>query len=404
MPDMQDDVLENSQQITQELYKKSLEMLIQRRRVEQLLHSISEAIVAVDVEFKITLFNKTLEDILGITSENATGRNINELIKIRTEDNESIDITKYCFNKSEGPVIRSAILSGLNKEYFVNIKFSNVEKEELDPKSDECLITMTDITNEKMLDRLKDDFVSVAAHELRTPMTIIKSYLWMLGSESKGSLNDKQKDYISKAVGGTERLIALVNDMLDVSRIEQGRMDLRIYAIDIKTFMGEIESQFRLKSDEKGIYLKVEYLSKVEQAYADKNRLVEIFVNLLGNAIKFTDSGGITIKVEDSDNDAIKFSIIDTGKGIDKKDINRLFHKFGRLDNSYRTVAEAGGTGLGLYITKNLLEKMGGKIDVYSEGPGKGTTFWFTLPTKQPDTGKTEEVNSIVETSRSLSD
>lgn len=140
----------------------------------------------------------------------------------------------------------------------------------------------------------------------------------------------------------------------------------------------EMETEFKLKTDEKHISLTIEVGSDVGIVYADPNKLREVITNLVGNSVKFTFSGGINIRCELLPNKFVKTSVIDTGKGVRAEDIDKLFHKFGRLDNSYTTIAEAGGTGLGLFIVKSMVEAMGGETGVSSAGMGKGSTFGFT--------------------------
>lgn len=242
------------------------------------------------------------------------------------------------------------------------------------------------------LDKRKDEFLSVASHELRTPMTIIRSYLWMLKEGKAGELNAKQREYIELVLKSTERLLHLVNDMLNISRMEEKTLGIETEKIDLINFITSIENEFRIKSKEKNLYLKVERPESIPPIKANEEKLSEIFINLLGNALKFTEEGGITIKVEPN-KEKIKISIIDTGKGIKKEDEARLFKKFSRLDNTYTTVAEKKGTGLGLYITKEYVKKMGGEIGFYSEGENKGSTFWFTLPIWSE---KEERINSLI--------
>ncbi len=248
----------------------------------------------------------------------------------------------------------------------------------------------------ELLDKRKDEFISVASHELRTPMTIIKSYLWLLKEEKDGKLNRKQKEYIDLIIKSTERLLHLVNDMLNISRMEEGRLDFQTEKLNLTSFIDSVGKEFKVKAEENNIYLKIEKPKKLPPVKANEQRLNEILINLLGNAIKFTEKGGITLKVEPNE-EKIKVSVIDTGKGIEKKDKNRLFKKFSRLDNTYTTVAEKKGTGLGLYITKKYVEKMGGEIGFYSKGKSKGSTFWFTLPIwKEKETKNKEEIKSLV--------
>ena len=254
----------------------------------------------------------------------------------------------------------------------------------------------------KELDKMKDEFISITSHELRTPMTSIQGYLWML-QEKGGELNEKQKKYAEKAQKGSERMIRLINDMLDVSRIEQGRMELDLEPVDLLAVIREVIEDLAVRAEKKG--LRLEFLparfesrsesggstgEKLSEVKADSKKVRRILTNLLDNAIKFTphlsgrkgagftEKGGVTVDAYEKGK-FVKITIEDTGKGIAKEDLPRLFKKFGRLESDFVTAAEAGGTGLGLYISKALVEKMGGKIEVESE-VGKGSTFSFTLP------------------------
>ncbi len=202
----------------------------------------------------------------------------------------------------------------------------------------------------------------------------------MLGNSKYGTLTDKQRDYLAKAQNGVERMLSMINDTLNTSKIDQNEMQLKIEEVDVKRFIENIAQDFSIKAGEKGLEFKTEIKEGCNPVYADKGKLQEMLVNLLGNSIKFTTTGWIKLTISNEPNDYVKFEITDTGKGIDPNDIKRLFHKFGRIDNSYQTVAESGGTGLGLYIVKNLVESMGGNVGVLSEGLDKGSTFWFTLP------------------------
>jgi len=230
----------------------------------------------------------------------------------------------------------------------------------------------------KSLDKMKDEFISITSHELRTPMTAVQGYLWMLEKKG-GKLNEKQKRYLDRAQRGSERMISLINDMLDVSRIEQERVELNIKAIDPTPIIKEVIDELQVKAKKKK--LKLEFLSgdkPLPQIKADADKVRRVLRNLLDNAIKFTDRGSVTIEAYKKGR-LVQVNVADTGRGISKTDIPRLFKKFGRLESDFVTAAEAGGTGLGLYISRALVERMRGKISVQSE-PNKGSTFSFTLP------------------------
>jgi signal transduction histidine kinase len=234
------------------------------------------------------------------------------------------------------------------------------------------------------LDKLKDDFVSMASHELRTPMTAIRSYAWMALNRSDVPLTEKMKKYLSRTLISTERLINLVNDMLNVSRIEAGRVEVTPKAFDMVALVKEVMEEVRAKAAEKQLNLFV-LENKIPEVFADPDKVHQVLLNLIGNALKFTpQSGNITVSFQ-TDGQVVDISIKDTGAGISKEDIGALFKKFSMVDSSYVASATTGGTGLGLYISKSLVEIMKGRIWVASEGVGKGATFSFSLPISTPE-------------------
>lgn len=230
------------------------------------------------------------------------------------------------------------------------------------------------------LDKLKNDFVSVASHELRTPMTAIKSYAWLALHRSDVKLSDKLEKYLIRVLISTERLINLVNDLLNISRIESGKIEITPEPVDLVSLIKDIiDEVYYSKSTEKKV--KFEVLEKVvPKAFADPEKLRQVFLNLAGNSLKFTQPGGKITFDFFTDGNVVEVSVSDTGIGISKEDLSRLFQKFGRLDNSYAATASSGGTGLGLYISKNLVELMHGKIKANSKGINKGATFTVSLP------------------------
>lgn len=235
--------------------------------------------------------------------------------------------------------------------------------------------------NEKLqeMDKLKDEFISITSHELRTPMTAIRSYLWMVLHDKAGPLDPKAQEFLTRVSVSTDRLINLVNDMLDVSRIESGRIQMKMEPVDMVKLAKDVESEFQARVAQRSIKLAVVAGGEIPQALADKEKTHQVLENLVGNAVKFTpDGGSITITVK-SGNTMVETAVSDTGKGIAQEDMKRLFTKFGRLENSLVSISESGGTGLGLYISKQYINMQKGEIRVESE-LGKGTTFLFTLP------------------------
>jgi len=367
----------SAKDLTEQLYKRNLELYYERSRVEKLLYSVSEAVIAIDEQHKITLFNRVAEVMTGHKKESAVDKELKDILKLETEKGEIVDLYTHTFD-AKNDTLTGLVYKGNSKNFYINYKSFTVERQD---GTKECLITLSDVTREKELEKNKDDFLYVASHELRTPMTIIKSYIWMLKTEKAGKLNEKQSSYLDRAANGTERMITLINDMLNISRFEQGRLQFEPQDIDVCACVKDGLSGFELKATEKNIYFNTECPVTPAFAHIDPNKLREIVTNFVGNSTKFTKTGGITVRVVDQP-EYVRVSVVDTGTGIRQEDIPKLFLKFGRLDFSYQTVAENGGTGLGLYICKMYVEAMGGSIGVHSDGPGTGSTFWVDLPKK----------------------
>lgn len=252
----------------------------------------------------------------------------------------------------------------------------------------------------KELDRLKDDFVSLASHELRTPMTAIKSYLWMAIAGKGGPLNEKQMYYAQRSYSSVDRLIKLVNDMLNISRIESGRLTVQMQPVKIEQLVRETIEEVTPRAKELGVNVFIEQQEGVvPEVLADADKIKEVLYNLIGNSMKFTSTGGkITVSLAQKDK-MVEVAVKDTGTGIAEEDLPKLFQKFGILPGTYVTNQAVSGTGLGLYICRSLIELHGGRISASSEGKGKGTTFTFSLKVfNQEDLDKfSEKYNNQVE-------
>ncbi len=246
--------------------------------------------------------------------------------------------------------------------------------------------------NERLLelDKLKDEFVSLASHELRTPMVSIRNYIWMVLNGKGGKVNPKQREYLRRAYDSTSRLSRLVNSMLNLSRIESGRVILSVEQADVRSVIREVMTEIGIRADKMGIKLtlrqKVESLKTGEavqlpSVIIDIDKIKEVLINLIGNSLKFTPAGGSITVALSVDREHVLVEIVDSGIGLEADQIPKLFQKFSMLRESYSTNATmAQGTGLGLYICKSIIELHGGKIWVESEGHRKGSRFTFTLP------------------------
>ncbi|HWI63369.1 MAG TPA: ATP-binding protein [Symbiobacteriaceae bacterium] len=239
------------------------------------------------------------------------------------------------------------------------------------------LFTFQDVTELAKLDRLKSEFVNTVSHELRTPLTSIMGYLSLVMNEQVGKLEPQQKEFLTVVKRNTDRLSNLINDLLDVQRIEAGRMPLQCRPVQLADVVTHVAETFRVQAEAKGLTFKVEVdPNGIPLISADPDRLTQIASNLVSNAVKYTKEGQVRVVV-DQDHLAVRLLVEDSGVGISPADQKRIFEKFFRADNKY--AREAGGTGLGLSIVKMLVEEHGGHIKVESEA-GKGSRFTVSFP------------------------
>lgn len=247
-------------------------------------------------------------------------------------------------------------------------------------KEIESIETRTkDQPQEDKLDAVKDEFISIVSHELRTPMSTIKGYLNILLAGDAGPVPEKVREVLTEMLLAVEREIRLVNGMLDISRLESGRMPFVLKDnIDIAAQARLLLHSLKKAAQDKQLVLAMhtpkQALPKVQ---ADTDKLIQVLINLVGNALKFTQKGEVSIGLH-KDGDFVITCVTDTGPGIPIEKQKLLFEKFSQA--SSRKTRISGGSGLGLYISKNIIKKMGGDIWLEESEPEKGSTFCFTLP------------------------
>ena len=238
-----------------------------------------------------------------------------------------------------------------------------------------------DITERKEIDRMKEEFISVVSHELRTPITSIKGFLELVMEGDPKSFTDEQRSFLEAAERNTHRLERLVNDLLDISRMEAGRLTVDKTGFDLRQVVEQVLAEMRVDIETKEIDVSTKGMATAAPVWADQGRIAQILANLLNNAIKYSPPGKaveIAIRPRSDDLQLVQLDVRDQGPGISVGDIQNLFQKFYRVDNS--STRSTVGIGLGLAISKALVELHGGDIWVESE-VGKGSTFSFTLPT-----------------------
>ncbi len=242
------------------------------------------------------------------------------------------------------------------------------------------ILVFRDITREREVERMKSEFVATVSHELRTPLTSIQGALQLvLGPKRAGSdgLPQRARDLLTVSLNNTERLIRLINDILDVAKIEQGRIQLRRQPVTVHDLCHTAVAEMHAFANQRGIQIEMDLQPGMPRVLADQDRSTQILINLLSNAIKFSPSGQTVLLRVRTDGSMVYFAIQDLGRGIAIEHQERIFQKFVQIDSS--ATRDVGGTGLGLSISKALVEEQGGRIWLESE-IGRGSTFTFTLP------------------------
>jgi len=232
----------------------------------------------------------------------------------------------------------------------------------------------------RKIDEMKSEFVSVASHELRTPLSAIKNAVQLMLQGRTGKINENQAKFLSLAERNINRLTSILNSLLDLSRIESGKISIKFEELDLRSSIEFILSSLKSQADGKSIQLKMETPGELPSVYGDREKIEQILTNLVGNAIKFTPEGGeisVSAKPFKEEEHMVAISVRDSGIGIPGDQLDRIFEKFHQVEDSLRRSVT--GTGLGLAITKGLVEAHHGRIWVESE-IGKGSTFTFTLP------------------------
>jgi len=232
----------------------------------------------------------------------------------------------------------------------------------------------------KKLDRAKSEFISIASHQLRTPLTAVKGYISMMLEKTYGVPPEQMEKPLKNIYLSNERLIKLVNDLLNISRIEAGRMEMQIEKTSLEEIITSVVEELKNSAKEKNIYLKWEKPEKpLPKISVDKEKIRQAIMNVIDNAIRYTEKGGVTIKCK-MQNAKCKIEVKDTGTGLTKYELSKMFESFSRGAAGTRLYTE--GVGLGLYVAKKFVEMHNGKIWAESKGKGKGSTFYIELPIK----------------------
>ncbi len=328
--------------------------------LEAVIREMQMGVIVLDAKERILYSNPFFEKTFSMNGT-VEGRKFNEIIN----DPPLLD------------TVRGIISAGKKQPQEITIqgKGSQILEARLVPFSDMVIGFFQDVTEEKKVEAIKRDFVANVSHELRTPLASIKGYAETL---LDGAMDDKAtlKKFLTIIDRHTNRMTAIIDDLLTLSMIESQQMQLKLEIIDIKGLINSILQGFEKNARDKGLKLIFDIVDNLPPAAADRVRLEQVIVNLVDNAIKYTNQGEVKISARKEDK-TIRIDVEDTGIGIPEKDIPRIFERFYRVDKGRSR--EIGGTGLGLAIVKHIIQAHKGQIWVKSIS-GRGTTFSLSLP------------------------
>lgn len=350
----------------------------ERARTQALFSSLGDGVIATDEAGNISEINTAAVRILGYHAEELLGKWFPKAI-------QAIDETGVETELMDRPVIQ-AMISGkpiASKTFYLTKSGERIPVAVtvspilLNNRPVGAIEIFRDISHEYEVDQMKSEFISLASHQLRTPLTAIKTYSHMLATGFSGDLTKSQKDFMDIILGSIDRMNELINTLLDISRIEEGRLSITQRTIRLDEIIQEIMTELRPAAKVKRIKLNFTCQSDDTSALTDPLLVKEVCANLLSNAIKYTpDKGTVTISLEAPAQQFI-INIHDTGYGIPKSEQKRVFTKFFRAENILNK--DTSGTGLGLYLVKQIAESLGGDISFRST-EGKGSQFKFSLP------------------------
>ena len=348
-----------------------------RTRMEAAVHQLAaivessdDAILATTLDGRILTWNPGAERLYGYTRAEIVGKHVS-LLHVRKH--QGVELFE-CIGRGER--VRGLETVNLTKDgrrIDVSLTVSPI----LD-RSGRIVSASTiahDITERKLLDRMKDDFVGTVSHELRTPLTAIKGFIELVADGEAGPVTDTQRDFLQVAARNSDKLAVLINDLIDMNLIESKRLEIRLRPLDLAPVLSDVAATFRVMAQTKGLVFREE-VPELPKVLGDSPRLVQVLSNLVSNAIKYTPRGEVGIRAGSTDS-GVELIVHDTGIGLSREEHAQLFTRFFRGRSS--VVAEAGGTGLGLVIAKAIVERHNGTIDVESR-PGEGSRFRVTLP------------------------
>ncbi len=351
---------------------------VEAAKSQAILEGVADGVIVADADGRVILFNAAAERILALPREEALGKSTDDLLDIYRSKEWTEAVARWA-----EPGMSYAVEEYLAARLEIGDRIVSVH---LAPvlMRDEFLGTVSvfrDVTAEVQAERAKTEFVSMVSHELRTPMTSIKGYVDLLLMGAAGFMTEDAQRFLKIVSSNVDRLTILVNDLLDISRIESGRMKIEPQPMRVEEVIEQVIAEMEARAIEKRLTLTADVPADLPPVYADPDRVTQVLANLVANACHYTLHDGRVNVSAARQGEMVRITVEDTGIGIAPEDIDRVFDRFFRADDP--VVQNAPGTGLGLSIVKSLVEMQGGEVSVESE-LGRGSKFTFTIPVYAP--------------------
>lgn len=359
-------------------YRKNAEQALRDSevRLRAIIDTVADGIITIDSQGLIETYNPAAEKIFGYPFAEVAGQHVRMLLPDYLQDKIDRFLDNNQTNENDEKVDVTREIEGRRKDgsmFSMELVISEMVV------NDKRMLTnvVRDITERTQADRMKREFVSIVSHELRTPLTSIKGSLGLVKAGVAGKLPDKMKQMFEIAYNNSDRLVRLINDILDIEKIEAGKMDFLMAPIDLNKLVAETIEANKAYAKEYKVSLKLVAQPEQAMVYGDADRLTQVITNLLSNASKFSnENGAVEVSTTVQSNDYC-IAITDHGAGIPDEFVDKIFAKFSQADSS--DTRAKGGTGLGLSITKAIIERHDGHIR-FESTVGQGTTFFITLP------------------------
>lgn len=345
------------------------------RQNELILDAAAEGIYGLDPQGYTLFLNPAAARMLGRTPDDVIGRPFEAVLGTGAGEagGEGVNPVRATLSSGVAREVKDAVFRRGDGTSFP-VEYASTPIVE-DGRITGAVVTFRDVTERREVERLKDEFVAVVSHELRTPLTSIRGSLGLLAAGKLGEVSEKGRRMLEIAVQNTDRLVRLINDILDIERIESGRVTMELRPVDASELAHQAVDVMAAMAEKAGVRLYA--WADRQPLEADPDRVLQVLTNLLSNAIKFSPAGGeVVLTVERGDGEVV-FRVRDEGRGIPADRLESIFERFSQVDSS--DAREKGGTGLGLAICRSIVQQHGGRIWVES-APGKGSTFTFTLP------------------------